>query len=51
MVIKGSKIVTDWERVEGTAWKKILPNAMFGDWNPYAPEVEGDWIQDPRTFC
>lgn len=30
-VIKGSEIVTDWEQVKGTVWKKVLPNAMFGN--------------------
>ena len=48
-VIKGSEIVTDWERVEGTVWKKVLPNAMFGDWNPYSQKVEGDWLCEPIT--
>lgn len=49
-VIKGSEIITDWERVEGTVWKKVLPNTMFGDWNPYVQKVEGDWIADPKTY-
>ena len=30
-VIKGSEIVTGWERVEGAVWKKTLSNEMFGD--------------------
>ena len=47
VAIKGSEIVTDWERVEGTVWKKTLPNAMFGDWNPYAIEMNGDWFVGP----
>jgi len=46
-VIKGSEIVKNWERVEETVWKKVLPNEMFGDFNPYALEVEGDWFEDP----
>ncbi len=46
-IIKGSEIVTDWERVEGTVWKKALPNELFGDWNPYALEIEGDWLNEP----
>ncbi|MBR2474587.1 MAG: right-handed parallel beta-helix repeat-containing protein [Clostridia bacterium] len=46
-VIKGSEIITDWERIEGTVWKKILPNSMFGDFNPYAEKVSGDWLIDP----
>lgn len=49
-VIKGSEIVTDWEHVDGTVWKKTLPNTMFGDWNPYAEIVGGDWITDPRNY-
>ena len=49
-VIKGSEIVTDWERVEGTVWKKVLPNAMFGDWNPYSQKVEGDWFAGPQKY-
>ena len=46
-IIKGSEIVTDWQKVEGTVWKKELPNTIFGDWNPFALEVEGDWLVTP----
>lgn len=49
-VIKGSEIVSGWERVEGTVWKKVLPNAMFGQWNPYAQKVEGDWMEAPKKY-
>lgn len=49
-VIKGSEIITGWERVEGTVWKKVLPNSMFGDWNPYAQQVEGDWLEAPIKY-
>ncbi|MBQ9801524.1 MAG: right-handed parallel beta-helix repeat-containing protein [Clostridia bacterium] len=48
-VIKGSEIVTGWEKHEGKIWKKVLPNTMFGDWNPYALLVEGDWLVQPAT--
>ena len=48
-VIKGSEVVTNWEQVDGTVWKTVLPNAMFGAWNPFALEVEGDWLEDPVT--
>ncbi len=46
-IIKGSEVVENWENVEGTVWKKVLPNEMFGNWNPYALEVEGDWLEEP----
>ena len=49
-IIKGSEIVTDWERVEGTVWKKTLPNTLFGAWNPYFEELSGDWFQTPATY-
>lgn len=46
VVIKGSEVVTGWERVGNDAWKVTLPNAFFGDFNPYADTIKGDWF-DP----
>lgn len=46
-VIKGSEIITDWEKVKDTVWKKTLSNTMFGEWNPFAIQVEGDWLMEP----
>ena len=46
-VIKGSEVITDWERQKGRVWKKTLPNTLFGDWNPFALEVKGDWLVRP----
>jgi len=43
-VIKGSEQITTWEHGSGNVWKVTLDNAMFGDWNPYAVELEGDWV-------
>ena len=31
-------------------WKKVLPNSMFGDFNPYLKRVEGDWLFDPQDY-
>ena len=47
-VIKGSEIVTDWERVEKTVWKKVIPNEFFGNFNPYKEKLAGDWLMSPR---
>ncbi|MBQ7386915.1 MAG: DUF1565 domain-containing protein, partial [Clostridia bacterium] len=41
-IIKGSEVISDWELVEGTVWKKEIPNTLFGDFNPYAEYVWGD---------
>ncbi|WP_103062316.1 right-handed parallel beta-helix repeat-containing protein [Actinomyces qiguomingii] len=46
-VIKGSEVVTGWERETGAVWRAELPNAMFGDFNPFAEQIEGDWIVYP----
>ncbi|MDR2044607.1 MAG: right-handed parallel beta-helix repeat-containing protein [Clostridium sp.] len=48
VVIKGSEQVTDWERVEGSIWKTVLDNGIFGNWNPYREIVAGDWMIYPQ---
>jgi glycosyl hydrolase family 120 len=51
VVIKGSEPVTGWEREPGagtTVWRASVPNALFGDWNPFAQEVAGDWLAEPE---
>ena len=47
VVIKGSENVDNWERLEGTVWKAVIPNTLFGDYNPYVIEVFGDWFEYP----
>ncbi len=47
VIIKGSEQITGWERLEGTVWKVILPNSMFGDYNPYKEPLYGDWFIYP----
>ncbi len=42
--IKGSEIVTGWEWVAYDTWKVVLPNAFFGDYNPYSDPIRGDWF-------
>ena len=46
-VIKGSERVTSWEHQEGGVWRASVPNSLFGSFNPFAEEVEGDWIVYP----
>src|SRR3712207_3216514 len=41
VVIKGSERVTGWESDGGTVWKAVLPNTLFGAFNPFAEEIEG----------
>ncbi|MDR2564988.1 MAG: right-handed parallel beta-helix repeat-containing protein [Bifidobacteriaceae bacterium] len=44
VVIKGSESVVAWVREAGEVWRVSLPNDLFGDFNPYALAVEGDWV-------
>ncbi|MFP4015489.1 MAG: right-handed parallel beta-helix repeat-containing protein [Halanaerobiales bacterium] len=44
VVIKGSEQIKEWEKVEGTIWKVVLPNGFFGEYNPYTEEIFGDWL-------
>lgn len=46
-VIKGSERVQSWENTGGTVWKAVLPNTFFGDFNPYAQTIVGDWLISP----
>lgn len=47
VIIKGSEIVTNWENVDKTVWKVTVPNTLFGDFNPFAKELMGDWVVAP----
>jgi Right handed beta helix region/Protein of unknown function (DUF1565) len=44
VVIKGSERVTGWGPVEGTVWTVSVANSLFGWFNPYREEIDGDWI-------
>ena len=48
VVIKGSERVTDWVNDGGTVWRAVVPNTLFGDFNPFAEEVAGDWVVYPE---
>lgn len=47
VVIKGSEVVKEWENIEGSVWKAVVSNEMFGDFNPFYEPLTGDWLIDP----
>lgn len=47
VVITGAERVTDWRHVDGGVWTTAVPNTLFGEFNPFAEEVAGDWIAYP----
>lgn len=42
--IKGSEIITCWEKLTGTVWRVSIPNSFFGEYNPYKDLIHGDWF-------
>jgi hypothetical protein len=44
VVIKGSEVVTGWKREAKGLWMVTLPDAFFGDYNPYKDTIKGDWF-------
>lgn len=48
-VITGAEPVTAWERTEGSVWKCVVPNSLFGDYNPFTTLVGGDWYNASFT--
>ncbi|WP_051877699.1 right-handed parallel beta-helix repeat-containing protein [Flavobacterium gilvum] len=44
VVITGAEPVKNWEKVDNDTWKTILPAKFFGDYNPFADLVHGDYF-------
>jgi len=44
VTIKGSEPVTGWQKVEHDTYRAILNNAFFGEFNPFADMIRGDWF-------
>lgn len=44
VIVKGSERITSWTREGAGVWKVELPNAFFGDYNPYALKLSGGWL-------
>ncbi|MFB9956204.1 right-handed parallel beta-helix repeat-containing protein [Cellulomonas denverensis] len=42
--ITGAEPVTGWVREAGPVWRAEVPNALFGEFNPFAEPVTGDWL-------
>ena len=48
VVIKGSEMIKQWQRVQEGVWKVVLPNSFFGNFNPYNDGITGEWYNTPR---
>ncbi len=47
VVIKGSEPVTGWIPDGGGVWHADVANSIFGEFNPFAIALEGDWLVRP----
>ena len=45
VLIKGSEQITSWVNQGGGVWMVQLPQRFFGDYNPYALNLSGGWLQ------
>ncbi|WP_293709855.1 right-handed parallel beta-helix repeat-containing protein [uncultured Parabacteroides sp.] len=43
--IKGSEVIKGWEKQDDRTWFVSLPNTYWGDFNPYADTIYGDWLE------
>lgn len=46
-VITGAEKVTNWTKTDGSVYKTVIKNSIFGDYNPYIERVYGDWYFSP----
>ena len=48
VAIKGSELIKNWvkEKIATGVWHVTLPNHFFGNYNPYADRIFGDWFYD-----
>lgn len=46
VIIKGSEIVRNWDKLGNGVWKTIIQNSIFGEFNPYQEIIKGDWYKD-----
>lgn len=43
VLVTGAEVVTGWIDEGDGVWRAGVPNTLFGEWNPFALEVTGDW--------
>jgi len=42
--VKGSEPVTGWQAAGDGVWQATVPNSLFGEYNPFALELSGGWL-------
>ncbi|MDR1175491.1 MAG: right-handed parallel beta-helix repeat-containing protein [Treponema sp.] len=44
VVISGAEVIQDWENMGNAVWRTVIPNSLFGVYNPYKEKIYGDWL-------
>lgn len=47
VVIKGSEPVSSWVQLLDGVWRTVVDAEVFGDFNPFAETLDGDWLMEP----
>lgn len=48
--IKGSEVITGWEKQRGGVWSVKIDNEIFDNFNPFDILINGDWLLTPDTY-
>ena len=50
VLVKGSEHITSWTQQGSGVWQVELPNSFFGDYNPYALNISGGWLNYGKWY-
>jgi len=50
VLIKGSEHITSWKHQGSGVWQVELLNSFFGDYNPYALNISGGWLNYGKWY-
>ncbi|MQM79491.1 DUF1565 domain-containing protein [Lactobacillus buchneri] len=45
VTIKGSEVVDHIDKMENGIWRMVIDNHVFGNFNPFAFSLKGDWLE------
>lgn len=50
VIIKGSEVISGWEKQKNGGWSVSIDNKIFDNFNPFNILINGDWLQTPDTY-
>lgn len=48
--LKGSDVISNWKKDKKGFWTAEIPNSVFGDFNPFAINISGDWLSNGKSL-